>query len=101
MSAREFGAIVERAKEYIRAGDVIQVVLAQRLETPLRAAPFDCYRALRTVNPSPYMFYLQLGEQTLVGSSPEVMARVKDGVLHLRLPKAGPAKRQRIEIKAA
>jgi len=71
LTAQEFGAIVERAKAYIRAGDVIQVVLAQRLEAPLRAAPFNVYRALRTVNPSPYMFYLRLGAQTLVGSSPE------------------------------
>jgi anthranilate synthase component 1 len=98
MSAREFGAIVERAKEYIRAGDVIQVVLAQRLETPLRAAPFDVYRALRTVNPSPYMFYLKLREQTLVGSSPEVMARVEDGVITVR-PIAGTSPRGTQEVE--
>ncbi len=98
LDAREFGAIVERAKEYIRAGDVIQVVLAQRLETPLRAAPFNVYRALRTVNPSPYMFYLELGEQTLVGSSPEVMARVEDGVLTVR-PIAGTSPRGTQEME--
>ena len=98
MSAREFGAIVERAKEYIRAGDIIQVVLAQRMETPLRAAPFNVYRALRTVNPSPYMFYLKLGEQTLVGSSPEVMARVEDGVLTVR-PIAGTSPRGTQEME--
>ncbi|MEB2284992.1 MAG: anthranilate synthase component I [Polyangiaceae bacterium UTPRO1] len=92
MTAAEYGAIVERAKEYIRAGDIIQVVLAQRLEAELRAAPFDVYRALRTVNPSPYMFYLHLGEQTLVGSSPEVMARVEDGELTVR-PIAGTSPR--------
>ncbi|MEO6025348.1 MAG: anthranilate synthase component I [Candidatus Binatia bacterium] len=98
MSAKEYGAIVERAKEYIRAGDIIQVVLAQRLEAPLRAVPFNIYRALRTVNPSPYMFYLKLGEQTLVGSSPEVMARVEDGELTVR-PIAGTSPRGTQEME--
>jgi len=83
-----YQALVERAKEYIRAGDVIQVVLAQRFELPLAAAPFDVYRCLRTVNPSPYMFYLALGSQALAGASPEVMARVEDGELTVR-PIAG------------
>jgi len=90
--------MVERAKEYIRAGDVIQVVLAQRLEAPLRAAPFNVYRALRMVNPSPYMFYLRLGAQTLVGSSPEVMARVEDGELTVR-PIAGTSPRGTQEME--
>jgi anthranilate synthase component I len=98
MSPQEYGRIVERAKEYIRAGDIIQVVLAQRLEAPLRAAPFNVYRALRTVNPSPYMFYLKLGEQTLVGSSPEVMARVEDGELTVR-PIAGTSPRGTQEME--
>ncbi|MCC6765018.1 MAG: anthranilate synthase component I [Deltaproteobacteria bacterium] len=98
MTAGEYAAIVERAKEYIRAGDIIQVVLAQRLETKLRAAPFDVYRALRTVNPSPYMFYLRLGAQTLVGSSPEVMARVEDGELTVR-PIAGTSPRGTQELE--
>ena len=98
LTAKEFGAIVERAKEYIRAGDVIQVVLAQRLEAPLRAAPFNVYRALRMVNPSPYMFYLRLGAQTLVGSSPEVMARVEDGELTVR-PIAGTSPRGTQEME--
>jgi len=79
---------VARAKEYIRAGDVIQVVLAQRFEMPLAAAPFNVYRCLRTVNPSPYMFYLALGPRALAGASPEVMARVEDGELVVR-PIAG------------
>jgi anthranilate synthase component 1 len=79
---------VARAKEYIRAGDVIQVVLAQRFEMPLAAAPFNVYRCLRTVNPSPYMFYLALGLHALAGASPEVMARVEDGELVVR-PIAG------------
>ena len=98
LSAAEYGAMVERAKEYIRAGDVIQVVLAQRLEAPLSAAPFNIYRALRTVNPSPYMFYLQLGEQILVGASPEVMARVEDGEVTVR-PIAGTSPRGTQEME--
>ena len=73
----EFTGAVDRALEYIRAGDIIQVVLSQRLETWTRAAPFDLYRALRTINPSPYMFYLQFPDVQLVGSSPEVMLRVE------------------------
>jgi len=73
--------MVARAQEYIRAGDVIQVVLAQRFELPLATAPFNVYRCLRTVNPSPYMFYLELGDHTLAGASPEVMVRVASGSL--------------------
>jgi len=84
----EYEAMVRRAKEYIRAGDVIQVVLAQRFELPLAAAPFDVYRCLRTVNPSPYMFHLALGDHWLVGASPEVMTRVEDGEITVR-PIAG------------
>jgi anthranilate synthase component 1 len=84
----EYEAMVDRAKEYIRAGDVIQVVLAQRFELPLAAAPFDVYRCLRTVNPSPYMFHLALGDHFLVGASPEVMTRVEDGQVTVR-PIAG------------
>ncbi len=98
LSAGEYGAMVERAKEYIRAGDVIQVVLAQRMEAPLRAAPFNVYRALRTVDPSPYMFYLQLGEQILVGASPEVMVRVEDGEVTVR-PIAGTSPRGTVELE--
>jgi anthranilate synthase component 1 len=98
LSPEQYAAIVERAKEYIRAGDVIQVVLAQRLETPLRAAPFNVYRALRTINPSPYMFYLQLGDQILVGASPEVMVRVEDGEVTVR-PIAGTSRRGTQEIE--
>jgi anthranilate synthase component 1 len=98
LSAAEYGAMVQRAKEYIRAGDVIQVVLAQRLETRLSAAPFNIYRALRAVDPSPYMFYLQLGEQILVGASPEVMVRVEDGEVTVR-PIAGTSSRGTQEIE--
>jgi len=83
---------VERAKEYISAGDIIQVVPSQRFRVPMQADPFDLYRALRVVNPSPYMFYLKLGDTALVGSSPEVMVRVERGVITVR-PIAGTRKR--------
>src|SRR5438552_7563082 len=88
--------IVERAKEYIRAGDIIQVVLAQRFELPLAAAPFNVYRCLRTVNPSPYMFFLDLGDHALAGASPEVMVRVEDGEVTVR-PIAGTRPRGTVE----
>jgi len=83
-----YEAIVDRAKEYIRAGDVIQVVLAQRFECPLRADPFNIYRCLRTFNPSPYMFFLRVGPRTILGASPEVMVRLEDRELTVR-PIAG------------
>ena len=91
-----YEAIVERAKEYIRAGDVIQVVLAQRFELPLAAPPFNVYRCLRTVNPSTYMFFLALGDHALAGASPEVMVRVEDGEITLR-PLAGTRPRGTVE----
>lgn len=71
-----FLAAVERAKEYIRAGDIFQVVLSVRHERPLSVAPFQVYRALRALNPSPYLFYLDFGDLQLVGSSPEMLVRV-------------------------
>jgi anthranilate synthase component 1 len=79
MTPEEHAAIVNRAKEYIVAGDIIQVVLSQRFQRKTSAHPFDIYRALRTINPSPYMFYLDLGEAQLVGTSPEMLVRVEDG----------------------
>ena len=81
-------ATVLRAKEYITAGDVIQVVPSQRFEAPLTVHPFNIYRSLRTINPSPYMFYLRLGDHTLVGASPEVMVRLEGREITLR-PIAG------------
>ena len=84
----EFEAAVEKCIEYIRAGDIFQVVLSQRLSLPIKADPFEIYRTLRVVNPSPFMFYIRTPEATLVGSSPEVMARVIDGRLTVR-PLAG------------
>jgi anthranilate synthase component I len=84
--------VVERAKEYIRAGDVIQVVPSQRFHAEIDVEPFDIYRALRTVNPSPYMFYLKFGDLKLVGSSPEVMVRLEGSLIELR-PIAGTRRR--------
>ena len=89
-----YEAVVERAKEYIRAGDVIQVVPSQRFRAPIAVDPFDIYRALRTVNPSPYMFYLKFGDLRLVGSSPEVNVRLEGSLIELR-PLAGTRRRGR------
>jgi len=74
----DFLTAVEKCREYIRAGDIFQVVISQRLKTRLGAPPFELYRTLRVVNPSPFMFYLRTPEVTLVGSSPEIMVRVVD-----------------------
>jgi len=81
LSQPEFESIVSRAKEYIYAGDIIQVVLSQRLSKPTSASPFAIYRALRSINPSPYMYYLHLGDFCIVGASPELLVRVEDGVV--------------------
>ncbi len=72
----DYVAAVERAQEYIRAGDIVQTVLAQRLSAPFRGDPFDIYRALRVLNPSPYLYYLQFADLAVIGSSPEVLVRV-------------------------
>ena len=87
-----FQRMVEAAKRYIEAGDIFQVVLSQRFELLTQADPFDIYRALRVVNPSPYMFYLQIDGGMLVGSSPEILCRVEDGVVTNR-PLAGTRRR--------
>ncbi len=83
---------VKTAKEYIAAGDVMQVVLSQRLSIPYVAPPIDLYRSLRSVNPSPYMYYLDLDEFHIVGSSPEILVRLDDGTVTVR-PIAGTRKR--------
>jgi anthranilate synthase component I len=88
----DFEAAVARIQEYIRAGDAFQVVLSQRLTVPLQASPFDLYRMLRTLNPSPYLFYLDLDGFQLVGSSPEVLVRLEDGKVLVR-PIAGTRRR--------
>jgi len=80
-SPAEFEAIVSQAKEYIYGGDIIQVVLSQRLTRPTHASPFAIYRALRSINPSPYMYYLSLGDFYIVGASPELLVRVEDGIV--------------------
>lgn len=87
-----FCAAVDQCKEYIRAGDAFQIVLSQRLQRETTARPLDIYRALRVVNPSPFMFLLRSPEVTLIGSSPEIMVRVEDGVTTIR-PLAGTRRR--------
>ncbi|PKR48062.1 anthranilate synthase component I [Thalassospira marina] len=84
--------MVERAKEYIRAGDIFQVVLSQRYSLPYRLPPFAFYRALRRINPSPFMFYLDIGGFQVVGASPEILVRLRDGEVTIR-PIAGTRKR--------
>jgi anthranilate synthase component 1 len=91
-SRAAFEAAVERAIEYIRAGDIFQVVLSRRLEFAFAAPPLELYRTLRVVNPSPFMFFLRTPGFTLVGSSPEIMVRVVDGTVTVR-PLAGTRRR--------
>lgn len=91
-SRAEYEALVERAKEYIRAGDIFQVVPSQRLSVPFDGRPVDVYRALRALNPSPYMYFIDLGATQIVGSSPEILVRVQDGKVVLR-PIAGTRRR--------
>lgn len=88
----EYHAIVERAKEYIRAGDIFQVVPSQRIRFPFKPSPLALYRTLRRLNPSPFLFHCDFGELTVVGSSPEILVRVRDGKLTIR-PIAGTRKR--------
>ena len=83
-----FIAAVEQSKEYIRAGDIFQVVLSQRLSVPFNARPVDVYRALRALNPSPYMYFLDVGDVQVVGSSPEILVRLEQGEVTVR-PIAG------------
>jgi len=91
-SPDEYKDMVLTAKEYIAAGDIFQVVLAQRFSTPFALPPFALYRALRRTNPSPFLFYLDLGTFALVGSSPEILVRVRDGQVTIR-PLAGTRRR--------
>ena len=87
-SREDFCDAVEQAKEYIRAGDIFQVVLSQRFSRPVTVPPFDMYRALRMLNPSPYLFFLRHSDQTIAGSSPELLVTVRDGEVVVR-PIAG------------
>ena len=93
---KDFEALVRKAKEHIRAGDIIQVVLSQRLETECKTDPFNIYRILRILNPSPYMYFLKFGKTKLIGSSPEVMVRLDNRTATLR-PIAGTRKRGKTE----
>lgn len=98
LTQSEFEDSVRKCVEYIRAGDIFQVVISQRLETELQVPPFELYRTLRVVNPSPFMFYLRTPETTLVGSSPEVMVRVIDRTVTVR-PLAGTRPRGETEAE--
>jgi len=97
-SRKKFEESVERAKEYIRAGDIFQVVLSQRLDFTPQVPPFDIYRSLRAVNPSPYMYFLQMGDTQVLGSSPEMLVRVTGRKLEYR-PIAGTHPRGRDEAE--
>ena len=87
-----FKRAVERIKQYILDGDCMQVVISQRLSIPFQARPLDLYRALRGLNPSPYMYFLDLGDFQIVGSSPEILVRLEDGEITVR-PIAGTRRR--------
>lgn len=95
-SKEDFLRAVTRAKEYVMAGDVVQVVLSQRFERSTKAEAFDIYRALRLINPSPYMYFLDIGSACLVGSSPEILVRLEGDRITLR-PIAGTRRRGRTE----
>ena len=84
----QYRAMVERARQYIAAGDIFQVVLSQRFEAPFSLPPFSLYRALRRINPAPFLYFLDFGDLAIVGSSPEILVRVRDGEITLR-PIAG------------
>ncbi|HJU08308.1 MAG TPA: anthranilate synthase component I [Rhodanobacteraceae bacterium] len=88
----QYEDVVRRAQELIRAGEIFQVVPSQRLSVPFRARPIDVYRALRALNPSPYMYFIDLGSAQIVGSSPEILVRLQNGRVVLR-PIAGTRKR--------
>ena len=100
MEKERFKEMVRRAKEYIAAGDVIQVVLSQRFSGRSHLPPFALYRALRKINPSPYLFFLRLADETLIGSSPEILVRVEEGRVETR-PIAGTRPRGQDETEDA
>lgn len=93
-----FKDAVEKARQYIIDGDIMQVVLSQRMSIPFKAPPLDLYRALRSLNPSPYMYYLDLVDFQIVGSSPEILVRLEDNMVTVR-PIAGTRKRGRDEAE--
>ncbi len=95
-----YAAMVERARDYITAGDIFQVVLAQRFTLPFPLPPFDLYRALRRINPSPFLYHLDLPGFSLTGSSPEILVRVRDGEVTIR-PIAGTRPRGKTAVEDA
>ncbi|HMK42637.1 MAG TPA: anthranilate synthase component I [Dissulfurispiraceae bacterium] len=92
----DFKAAVEKCREYILSGDIFQGIVSQRFERPCTVHPFTVYRALRAINPSPYMFYFDIGDAYIVGSSPEILVRLEDGRVTVR-PIAGTRKRGKTE----
>ena len=94
VTREQFHETVKRAVEYIEAGDIFQVVLSQQFRIPLQVDPFTIYRHLRVINPSPYLFFLRCEGPVLIGSSPEILARLEDGVIDVR-PLAGTRPRGR------
>ena len=92
MSLEYYEHMVKKTREYIIAGDVIQTVVAQRMSRPTSAHPFQIYRSLRAVNPSPYMYYLDMGDFQIVGASPELLVQVVDGKVAVH-PIAGTRRR--------
>ena len=92
MNQAAYHDMVSRAKEYIKAGDIFQVVLSQRFETPFPLPPFELYRSLRRINPSPYLFFLNFDDFSVIGSSPEVLVGVADKTVNIR-PIAGTRRR--------
>ncbi|MCZ6462928.1 MAG: anthranilate synthase component I [Proteobacteria bacterium] len=94
MTREQYHEIVKRAKEYVEAGDVFQVVLGQRFQVPLQVDPFELYRQLRSINPSPYLFFLRMEGPLLIGSSPEILVRLEGSQLDVR-PIAGTRRRGR------
>ncbi len=96
----QFAKMVAAAKEYIAAGDIFQVVLSQRFSTPFDLPPFDLYRALRRINPSPFLYFLDLPGFAIIGSSPEILVRVRDGEITIR-PIAGTRPRGRTSAEDA
>jgi len=98
MTPEQFAARVERAKEHIAAGDIFQVVLSQRFARETEAEAFSIYRSLRRLNPSPYMFFLDFGEMQFIGSSPEVLVQLEDGIARLN-PIAGTRARGKDEAE--
>ncbi len=99
-SKEEFEAGVDKIKRYITAGEAIQVVLSQRLAQPIDVAPFEIYRALRSLNPSPYMFFLDFNDFHIIGASPEILVRVEDGMVMTR-PLAGTRPRGKDQAEDA